>query len=103
MSASASLINPGSQLARNWHIGAAALWVCWVVYVWWALLRGGRFYHFLWPAPLRFFREFFRPSTWMAAVDRLAEGLHKFRVLYLLKLGLIGTLGTLIYLAVPEA
>lgn len=98
---SAELINPGSALAGRWQIGSSVLWTAWVFYIWWALLRGGRIYHFLWPAPIRFVKEFFRPATWGAAIDRLADGMRQFRILYLLKFGFLGSLGTFLYLIVP--
>jgi hypothetical protein len=98
---SAVLINPGSDLARRWQIGSSVLWTAWVVYVWWAVLRGGRVYHFLWPAPIRFVRQFFRMATWNAAIDRLATGMKRFRILYLLKFGFLGSVGTLLYLIIP--
>jgi hypothetical protein len=101
LAASARLIDPGSGTALGWQITATFMWVVWVVYVWWAVLRGGRIYHFIWPAPIRFIKDFFRPSTWNTAVDRMASGIAGFKIISLMKLGFFGSLGALLYLAIP--
>ncbi|MDZ4851061.1 MAG: DUF4013 domain-containing protein [Pirellulaceae bacterium] len=97
----AELIEPGSNLAANWRIAATIIGLAWIVHVVWALIRGGRWRDFLWPAPIRFFREFFRPSTWRRVEDRLWETVTGFHVPRLTWLGFRAWIGGLIWLAIP--
>ena len=101
LAASTDLIAAGSPPARFWRVAALVAGLLWSVNLWWAMLRGGRWYHFLWPAPVRFCREFFRGRTWLAASDTLADAVGGLQLLHLLRLGFFGALGCLLYLAIP--
>ncbi len=103
LAASSNLIAPDTSLASRWQIGAAIIGVTWCLYVSWALLRGGRLWHFLWPAPVRFVREFFHVRTWQTAADNLQAVVGQFRFITLMKLGFFGSIGALIYLIIPGA
>ncbi|MEO0414392.1 MAG: DUF4013 domain-containing protein [Verrucomicrobiota bacterium] len=76
-------------------ITVASCWIAWAVY------RGGRFRHFLWPAPLRFIKaigyhddELFGWRGWWD----LARGIPYWRFF---KLGFFGFIGALIWLTIP--
>jgi len=99
----AELIEPGSDLAANWRIAAGVIGLTWIVYVLWALIRGGRWRDFLWPAPMRFFREFFRRSTWSRVEDRLWDTVTAFQIPKLVWLGFRAWIGALLWLAIPAA
>jgi hypothetical protein len=97
----AELIDPGSNLAGRWRLAAIILGCSWLLHSLWALMRGGRWRDFLWPAPVRFFREFFLPSTWRQAEDELWNawaGLHLARLIWS---GFRATIGTLLWLIIP--
>ncbi len=99
----AELIQPGSDLAANWRLAACVIGLAWIVYVLWALIRGGRWRDFLWPAPVRFFREFFHRSTWSHVEDRLWNTVTAFQIPRLVWLGFRASIGALIWLAIPAA
>jgi hypothetical protein len=98
---SAELLDPGSRTSAGWRIGAFLLTVAWLVHVGWAALRGGRWWHLFWPAPLKFLLHIWRPSTWNNAADKLYDfvvGLHLPKLWWL---GARATIGALMWLALP--
>ena len=103
----AELIEPGSVIASRWRLAAATSAILWILYGLWALMRGGRIRDFLWPAPIRFSREFmprlFRRSTWHDLEDRLWNGTAGLQIPRLAWLGFRAWLGALIWLAIPAA
>jgi hypothetical protein len=100
---SAELIDPGSLFARRLRVAARIVAVLWVVWAAWALFRGGRWWHFLWPAPMRFLKTLFRADAWREAEDRLWSLVASLNLVYLLKLGFYGAVGVLLWLVVPAA
>ena len=70
---SAQLLEPNTAFAARWRTGAFLVSGLWLLYLGWAAMRGGRWWHFLWPAPLRFVTQFWRPSNWSRASDQLYE------------------------------
>lgn len=98
---SAQLLDPNSMNARGWRIGAFLIAAMWVVHVGWAAMRGGRWWHFLWPAPLKFALTIWRPSHW----SRVSDGLYDFVVgLQFPKLWWLGaraSAGALLWTCVP--
>lgn len=100
---SAELMDPGSVFAMRIRIGARLLAVLWVVWSGWAIFRGGRWYHFLWPAPKRFVTTVFRPDAWRQLEDRLWDLVVSLRVAYLMKIGFYASIGALIWLLIPAA
>lgn len=99
---SAELIEPGSPYAFRWRMFARVLAVAWVIWASWAIVRGGRWYHFLWPAPKRFVQTLFRRSSWSALEDRLWNFTASLQLPHLMKLGFYGALGALVWLAIPS-
>ncbi len=100
---SAELIAHGSRIARNWQTAAWIVSILWVLHISWAALRGGRWYHFLWPAPRRFVSEIWRPATWQRAEDAVWNYTIGLRLPKLMWLGLRAAVGAIIWLAVPSA
>lgn len=94
----ASLIDPGSTRAAALRMAALGSSLLAILYLMWAWARGGRLKHYLWPEPVRFFSEFWRPSTWVGLPDRLWDFTRSLRLRHYFWLGLRGTIGTLIWL-----
>ncbi len=103
---SARLIDPGGRADRLLTVALAASAVLGFVHVASALWRGGKFRHFLWPAPLRTLR-FLRAilvhpiATYLAACDAVARFVTGLRLPYYFWLGLRGAAGAFVWLFVP--
>ncbi len=67
----AEIIEPGNVNSGRLRVASFLLSFAWVGWIAWALFRGGRIRDFLWPAPIRFVKSVWRPSTWREAEDRL--------------------------------
>ncbi len=93
-----SLIHPGSNQSAMLRIGAIAAAMFATCYLLWAWVRGGRLRHYLWPQPLRFFRQAWRPSTWSSMPDRLWGFTKSLELPRYFWLGLRGAIGTLVWL-----
>ena len=98
---SAQLLQPNSPSARAWRFGAFFYAATWVVHVCWAAMRGGRWWHFIWPAPIRFLLKAWRPSTWSQAADGLYELVSQLQIPMLWWLGARATVGALLWTCVP--
>lgn len=101
LSYSAQLLQPGSATASGWRVTAFALTFAWVIHVAWAAMRGGRWWHFLWPAPLRFVTQIVRPGTWSRASERLYDTVAAWQIPRLWWLGARAAAGALLCIAVP--
>jgi len=97
----AELIEPGSSTARNWRWAAYGIASLWMIHVTWAMIRGGRWRDFLWPAPGRFVHEFFQPATWRRIEDRVWETVTGLQIPQLIWLGFRAWTGALVWLAIP--
>ncbi len=97
------LIAAGSGKAQAWHIGLIVLTVLAVSHIVWACIRGGKLRHFLWPAPLQFFRWIGRPGTYAAMRDATLDYLASLRLPHYFWLGARGFAGAVIWLALPVA
>ncbi len=98
---SAQLLQPDSGTALLWRIAAFLTTVAWVTVVIWTALRGGRWWHFLWPAPLRFVKEIWRPSLWSRANRDLYDFVVRLHFPQLWWLGLRAGVGALLWIALP--
>lgn len=67
----ASIVDPGSARAILMRVIAITLAIIALNYLVWCWLRGGRVRHYLWPEPIRFLREGWRPRLWSEGIDRL--------------------------------
>lgn len=98
---SAQLLQPGTGIATAWRFGAFLVSGLWLVHVGWAAIRGGRWWHLLWPAPIRFVRQIWRPSTWARASDHLYELVVSLQFPKLWWLGARAALGALLWIIFP--
>ncbi len=103
MAYTAELIEQGSDAASRLRLAARLVSVLWVFWVVWAVFRGGKLRHFLWPAPILAVRSVFRPSVWREAEDRLWEFISSLRLPRLLWLGLMASIGALVWLVLPSS
>ena len=92
------LISPGSNQTGIMRIAAIGAVAAGMFYLLWALARGGRLVHFLWPQPLRMFRQAWRPSTYRHLPDSLWDFTRSLEPGRYFWLGLRGAAGTLIWL-----
>lgn len=97
----AQLLVPGSPQATAWRLGSFASAAAWTIWVVWAALRGGRWWHFIWPAPILFVKQIWRPSLWSGAADRLWDLAVSLRFPQLWWLGARAAAGALVWLAIP--
>jgi hypothetical protein len=100
---SAELIDPGGALARRWRTGLIALTVVIVLHMVTAIGRGGKLRHFLWPfsTPWWLARQLRAGGLYSAARDAVWEFVTGLRLPYYFRLGLLGFLGTFVWLVVP--
>jgi len=98
---SSELIQPGTNAALRLRIVARILSILWVLWVVWAIWRGGRWKHFFWPHPIRFFKAIFSKAFWVDVENRWWEFLQRLHLWRLIKLGFFASLGAWIWLAVP--
>ena len=94
----ATIIQPGSEAATTMRGFAITFSLLATVYLWWAWARGGEWRHYLWPEPIRFFREAWRPSLWSNVSDRLWRFVSAMQLPNLFWLGLRGATATLVWL-----
>lgn len=97
----AELIAPGSSTAGGWRVALLILTVLTALHVVWACLRGGRLRHFLWPAPVRFFRWLAAPGKFAGVRNAIAEYVAGLRLPYYFWLGARAFLGAFLWLSVP--
>ncbi|MEM7559523.1 MAG: hypothetical protein AAF394_10390 [Planctomycetota bacterium] len=98
---SAQLLQPGSRSAGLWRIAAFLITGFWITHLAWAAIRGGRWWHLLWPAPIRFLQEIWRPKTWANASDELYELVASLYFPRLWWLGARAGAGVLIWVSIP--
>ncbi len=103
VSYSVQLMLPDSRQAAGWRAAAFAVAFLWLAWIGWAAMRGGRWWHMLWPAPIRFIRTAWRPSTWSRAADELLELTSRMQLLRLWWLGARAAVGALVWLAIPAS
>ncbi|MCA9138996.1 MAG: DUF4013 domain-containing protein [Planctomycetales bacterium] len=94
----ATLIAPGSNQAATLRTSAIIASFAGVLYLLWALARGGRLVHFIWPQPLQMLRRGWRPSTYRELPDKLWNFTGSLELGRFFWLGLRGAIGTLIWL-----
>lgn len=97
----AQLLQPNSRSASLWRIGAFFISFAWVVHIGWAAMRGARWYQLLWPAPIRFLKQVWRPSLWSEVSDRLYDWVAELELGKLWWLGARAAIGALLWIAIP--
>jgi hypothetical protein len=103
LSYSVQLLRPGTAQATAWRVAAFLIAFIWLTWISWAAMRGGRWWHFLWPRPVRFVKQIWRPATWNKAADDLWALFERTRCLDLWWLGLRAAIGALIWLVIPAS
>jgi len=103
MAYTAELIEQGGVAARRLRFAARLFSVLWVVWILWAVFRGGKLRHFLWPAPILALKSIFRGSVWREAEDKLWGFIISLQLPRLLWLGLMASLGALVWLVLPSS
>lgn len=98
---SAQLLDPNSWSARGWRMGAFVVAAMWVVHVGWAAMRGGRWWHFIWPAPIKFVLTIWRPTYWSQTADNLYDFTISLQFPKLWWLGARASAGALLWTCVP--
>ncbi|WP_146118473.1 hypothetical protein [Blastopirellula marina] len=98
---SAWLIDPTSRQTRIlWFVTMVAT-VLVGLHVAWACFRGGRLRHFIWPAPIRFFKTIFHGGMYAHAREGTLTFIKELHLWHYFSLGARGFFGTLAWLLVP--
>lgn len=99
----AESIDPGGPIARVWRVALVVVTVIVLSHIAVSCMRGGRIRFFLWPFghPFWLIRRLREGGLYTEARDRLWSFATSLRVPYYFRLGLVGFLGTLCWLAVP--
>lgn len=98
---SAWLIDPESVQTRNLWVVTMIATVAVSLHVAWACYRGGRLRHFLWPAPIKFFRTIFHGGMVTQAREGTLAFMKELHLWHYFSMGARGFIGTLIWLLVP--
>jgi hypothetical protein len=97
----AHLASPGSSAATGWRIAALIVTGLTVGHIVWAWARGGKFRHFLWPAPIKFVMKLWRGGIYRDARDATWDFVQGMRLPHFFWLGLRGFAGGVAWLFVP--
>lgn len=98
---SSYLLNGSTRQTQFLRVVVIVGGVLGLIHIGWAVARGGRLRHFLWPAPLRFWRCVREGGMYDRTSRRLLEFFESLRLGYYFRLGIRGFVGALIWLAVP--
>lgn len=98
---SAWLIDPQSVQTRNLWVITMIATVAVSLHVAWACYRGGRLRHFLWPAPIKFFKTIFHGGMYAQAREGTLAFIKELHLWHYFSLGARGFVGTLLWLLVP--
>ncbi|WP_417731893.1 DUF4013 domain-containing protein [Rosistilla oblonga] len=99
----ARLVNPAGNAAAVLQVVGTLLVVAIAAHIGWVWFRGGRFRSYLWPRPIQFLKQVWRPATWIEARDRLWEFVASMQLGKLFWLGTRGMLATVLWLLLPAA
>lgn len=97
----AELIEAGSQKADQLRIFLALLIMATAFHLIWAVLRGGKWWHFLWPAPVRFGKWLASERKFGTLANNVKDFFGKVPLVELWIIGAKGFLGAAIWLALP--
>ncbi len=101
LSYSVQLLRPDTVQSAAWRVAAFLVASAWLMWVTWAAMRGGRWWHMLWPQSWKFMKEIWRPATWSKAADNLWALFERTRSIELWWLGLRAATGALLWLFIP--
>ena len=99
----AQLIDPGGPGARYWRIGQLVVTLISLLYIAISCARGGRLRDFLWPwsHPFWLIRRLRAGGLYREIRDGVWEFVVSLRIPYYFRVGLVGFIGTLVWLAIP--
>lgn len=100
---SAQLVDPDGFAARGWKAGLIILTAAVVIHLLAAAARGGRIRHFLIPFgnPFWIIRRLRQGGAYSSARDAVWQFVAGLRLPYYFRLGFLGFLGTMFWLAIP--
>lgn len=101
---SAELIDPGGPVARGWRTATIVVIAVSLVHIFAACARGGRLRHFLWPfgSPFWLFKKLRRGGLYTESRDALWSFTTSLHLPRYFRIGLVGFLGTLIWIIPPS-
>jgi hypothetical protein len=99
----AALIAPQAPSTQTLRVALIGLTLLTLAHIAWAVLRGGRLRHFLWPAPLALLRWLKTPNKYRKTNQAFSAFLAGLRLPYYFWLGLRGFAGSLLWLILPVA
>ncbi|MEM7698794.1 MAG: hypothetical protein AAF236_10355 [Verrucomicrobiota bacterium] len=97
----AEIIEPGGPRAVQLKVLLAILIVGALFHLAWAIWRGGRLRHFLWPAPVKFIHWLASPRKFDGLGKRFVSTFRGIPIWQLASLGFRGAAGAFIWLAFP--
>jgi len=97
----AELIAPDSANSATLRVLLVVVVLLTALHLFGAVIRGGKWRHFLWPAPWRFFRWLGSEFSWKASLQSFLGALQRLHPLHFLRLGALGFAGAALWLAVP--
>ena len=98
---SSLILNGPSRESRTMGLLLSFASVVTVCHIVWAWFRGGRFRHFLWPAPIRLIKQL-RKGGWLReARDQTCEFVENLRLPFYFMLGVRGFAGAILWLFIP--
>ncbi|MBI1371660.1 MAG: DUF4013 domain-containing protein [Phycisphaera sp.] len=100
---SARLIDASSVNTTAWRVALILLTTLTVWHITWAIIRGGRVRHFLWPAPRRFVRWLRTPGKYATMRDKVYDFVVALDLPGYFWLGARGFVATVIWLIAPVA
>ncbi len=105
LAADAEIINPGGSYARAWKFVVYSVTVLAVVHIVAACARGGKMRYFLWPFanPFKLAYQIKSGGFYQKAVDAVWNFVVSLSLPHYFRLGLLGYLGSLIWLIAPVA
>ncbi len=90
-----------SEEVRPFGINLTILILLTIGYTLWAWIRGGRLRHFIWPAPVRFFKTVWKKETYTETITGFWDFVAALRLRELFLQGFYAFLGTAAWLLVP--
>ena len=96
---SALIVNPSGS--TGWSVGLWVVTGLTSLHITWAVLRGGKLRHFIWPAPVDFIHWLRSSNKFASARDALWNTVSELRLPFLFWLGARGFAGTLLWLLIP--
>ena len=95
------IIDPGSETGTGLKIALIIVTTLAIFAISWAIIRGGKFRHFIWMAPIRLIRWMGEPKSFDGLKKKFSEVKNSLKLLDYFKLGFFGFVGGALWLAIP--